>query len=946
MSKKIFISHSSKDKVFVRKLANDLKIIGHDVWLDEWEIKVGECIVSKIEEGIKNSEYVIIVLSESSVNSGWVEKEWKSKYWDEISHSRILVLPAIIEECEIPELLKTKKYADFTKNYSIPFFELNKSIQPLVKSNPNSNEIVISDANENRILERDLQYSTVLESYKNIPDILRLYDDKREVICVESYKSSDNIGFDLYLTRDYIIEDSEIYFLYLHRGTANYRTYEFIKDKYMKRLKLEQMIILLESDKKTVDILKRKKNITDLYGTEKVFFLNEFIWKYCNNDEFRRNENVHVSDFIEPYLKNERKKALAYIEEWIDGEDDCLVIKGGGGIGKTTIVKKINSVISEKYITVKVIYIDVNAVKNKLTRYSEMSDHDIDLYDLYVVGNGGPEFVSNDGVISRELFKLNYALGNIVFIVDGLDEIISKYGDKFDLHSFLESIKEYNNEDVSSIRKSKVLMTGRNIFLNKRYADNTDTEIEIAPFDKTMAKMYFESCFSENKRFVDKGMNLASTLMGGEGKIEYIPFVLDIIRRILVETKGGAKLEDVSFDSILLDINNRYDYVVYRVCYREIEKYDFGINVDMQIQFFMKMACEYDSVLKSGKVKNVLGDITGRNIKSKTMDALYSHPILCSFQDCIKFNYDFFESYFKNIFLYDYLMGNCQCDDTLKYVLSKKMGKFAINDISGRLRHISEEMIIRFIETIEWIRSQEDLAEEDKDDIISILFIIAIKVMHVSKSNTKDVNTEVMNNLFGSGAGVISDVVIKGISEEECDRLVFDFRGLHIKKSKFIDYNKFWECEFDNETLFEECDFERVHMRKNITTKAIQKNFNACNGDKSYYNAIEKQNEDNSGNIKSALTDVKIFLKLFYVRGNMLPLKEDVIRATFKGDAIRYIKILSENDLIERHVSEKKKLGLQWKIKNKYAEGCTKFCFEGVMIKKINDIIKIVAEKE
>jgi hypothetical protein len=58
----IFISHSSKDNEFVRKLASDLKELGHDVWLDESAIKVGDCIVSGIETGIREAEHVIVVL--------------------------------------------------------------------------------------------------------------------------------------------------------------------------------------------------------------------------------------------------------------------------------------------------------------------------------------------------------------------------------------------------------------------------------------------------------------------------------------------------------------------------------------------------------------------------------------------------------------------------------------------------------------------------------------------------------------------------------------------------------------------------------------------------------------------------------------------------------------------------------------------------------------------
>ena len=127
----IFLSHSSVDKPFVRKLANDLKNYGHTPWLDEWEIKVGDCIVSKIESGINKADYVILILSKKAVQSGWVEKEWKSKYWDEVNDKKVMVLPVLIEDCEIPGLIKTKKYADFRKEYS---FALEQLIDALPSS--------------------------------------------------------------------------------------------------------------------------------------------------------------------------------------------------------------------------------------------------------------------------------------------------------------------------------------------------------------------------------------------------------------------------------------------------------------------------------------------------------------------------------------------------------------------------------------------------------------------------------------------------------------------------------------------------------------------------------------------------------------------------------------------------------------------------------------------
>ncbi len=127
----IFLSHSSADKPFVRRLANDLKSYGHTPWLDEWEIKIGDCIVSKIETGISKADFVILVLSTKAVQSGWVEKEWKSKYWNEVNDKKVMVLPVLVEDCQIPELIKTKKYADFRQDYSYAFDQLVDALPEL-----------------------------------------------------------------------------------------------------------------------------------------------------------------------------------------------------------------------------------------------------------------------------------------------------------------------------------------------------------------------------------------------------------------------------------------------------------------------------------------------------------------------------------------------------------------------------------------------------------------------------------------------------------------------------------------------------------------------------------------------------------------------------------------------------------------------------------------------
>lgn len=115
---RVFISNSSEDKQFVRWLATDLANSGHRPWLDEWEISAGQSIPIEIGLGIDESDFVVLVLSSNSTNSHWVEREWQAKYWDEVQQDKIMVIPVLIEDCEIPTLLKAKKYADFRKSYN------------------------------------------------------------------------------------------------------------------------------------------------------------------------------------------------------------------------------------------------------------------------------------------------------------------------------------------------------------------------------------------------------------------------------------------------------------------------------------------------------------------------------------------------------------------------------------------------------------------------------------------------------------------------------------------------------------------------------------------------------------------------------------------------------------------------------------------------------------
>lgn len=71
----VFLSHSAKDKAVVRPIAERLREDGLRVWLDDWEIRPGDSISAKIEEGLEHSRVLVLCMSANVFGSDWAQLE-------------------------------------------------------------------------------------------------------------------------------------------------------------------------------------------------------------------------------------------------------------------------------------------------------------------------------------------------------------------------------------------------------------------------------------------------------------------------------------------------------------------------------------------------------------------------------------------------------------------------------------------------------------------------------------------------------------------------------------------------------------------------------------------------------------------------------------------------------------------------------------------------------
>ncbi len=87
-----FISHASEDKDdIVRELAEALKENGFEVWYDEFELKIGDSLRKKIDNGLSKSRFGIVIISPSFVKKNWTEYELNGMVAKEMNGHKVIL---------------------------------------------------------------------------------------------------------------------------------------------------------------------------------------------------------------------------------------------------------------------------------------------------------------------------------------------------------------------------------------------------------------------------------------------------------------------------------------------------------------------------------------------------------------------------------------------------------------------------------------------------------------------------------------------------------------------------------------------------------------------------------------------------------------------------------------------------------------------------------------
>ena len=117
-----FISYSSKDDEFAWRLHADLQDKGIRCWFAPEDMKIGDRIRTRIDEVIRLHEKLLLVLSENSIDSDWVEKEVETAFEKERETKSTVLFPVRLDDAVMEskagwaaDIKRTRHIGDFRR---------------------------------------------------------------------------------------------------------------------------------------------------------------------------------------------------------------------------------------------------------------------------------------------------------------------------------------------------------------------------------------------------------------------------------------------------------------------------------------------------------------------------------------------------------------------------------------------------------------------------------------------------------------------------------------------------------------------------------------------------------------------------------------------------------------------------------------------------------------
>lgn len=474
--------------------------------------------------------------------------------------------------------------------------------------------------------------------------------------------------FEFHIIKD--VDTRIVGLLFLGRNICFTQTIEEVfKFGEIKNLSTLTILFPVEISKTTGKIVKHRKEyierITREYSsrfpqlTLSHEFIEDYIWDRCLPDAAKLTDTPSS----EPYFIDQKLHAtdrsllsLSFVDSIVNNQilakKPVYVVFGDGGAGKTTFceqaVARINDYQS-KGLHKKAILLSSFDIPDESSGKGVKIDSLESLYTLTMA--------NDDNLIHPVNLALNISSGNLLIIIDGLDEIQAKLKERFALDEFLDSVRDLNDTYLNC----SVIVTSRAI--DQSSFERPDVSIfYIKGFDEQLVDQYLIKRFKRDHAAISRAREYLSQI---SQDAEITPLILRLVSELATEESGSRKFSISSEKYFQKD--QVLDKVVFQLIDREVTtKQVLPVSCDQYFEILKDMVFEYGgrvsredfSLLIEVAISGTSGPAKVRDFKNLHLSTLLGRD-----GETIKIKYDSLELWIKARYLtYLFKLGNKEND--------------------------------------------------------------------------------------------------------------------------------------------------------------------------------------------------------------------------------------------------------------------------------------------
>lgn len=826
MNNKVFISYSwdSDDhRRWVRKLADSLEEIKelHVTW-DGYDL---DALADKnvfMEAGIHESDYVIVVATKrykekADKRSGGVGIETyltTAAHWDGLQkNDKTKVIVVLREHDAVPNYLKGHLYIDFSNDMEYPSSEAE-----LLKYF--RHESTIPRPPKRKSLTSDDHPYT----FTKVEDLIRVgHPNRRPLVNKEQgtdFSGQNRIKYELWETKSPALD----YYLAL---AANINISQTVSHAI-------QQLISLSIRPTDLTVLRPRAGraeqalISSLFEQAGFstriheFTYKDYIWEFCIDDSLKGIDSPsEVPNYTDQSISYQSEDGNV---EYAQSARDLLVdrlqqstsisahlVVAPGGMGKTSLCLAVAAKLHNRQdLHSSVVLIQAESIKKYIAEHGGLGVSINSIFQLYELYARHHHF---DQVFDRNTFELAFLSGNLVVVIDGLDEFVSLFPDSFNLDNFLGSLAEFHRE----LGSSAVLLTTRNSdlvdlgLLHELKIEKHD----LLGFDRTSCESYL------NRRFkkYSNGQVLAGKVQAQIEKVQLrdhdgrvVPFFADIAATVTEDALKDNKNEEfeITEDPTPYPSNNELtDHIIHSVLRREEIRHGLDLDVPEIVGLLSELVVDFSKRWLKSEMQDrltLLYDNRGASLSAK----ISLNPLLVQAGDYIELRYSFLASYFEVAHVLDGMLRQSLERGFIRSLARLSTESNEFREVKRFFLEHRDVLLQSAGSLISKLRPKADAKDPEEQSenegarrAISSLLNLCAQVLGGSSLHV----TEMVFRLYDVRLSENMPNSIKGLYLRG-DFPAMDFSNLTILDSRFSTYKKLLSCKFQN-TKFISCMFDQ-----------------------------------------------------------------------------------------------------------------------------------------